>query len=592
MIRIILYIGCCILAEGVFAQQDKQHRVPEFAKMPSESRFDSMNQWYVNNVYLPEVNKSKAERSRLMDEARDYADRSNDIATQVSMTYFKGHFISAFERDSTKGMHYMIAAVDLAEKNGLEYEWAFYTFGIGLFNMTNDQAKSLEYFTRAIEVMDRISPYDKTEVLSAKYVLGTLYFHLRNYGTCIQTIIPVLKGWDNRATKIEMIQATNTIGLAYREIGKSDSALFYFWEVLRLAESKPTDPSWIGIASGNIGSIYLKQGQLDSALIYARRSYKYVKENPSVSGVTVAEVLVLLSSIYIEQHKSDLVIPMLMQADTLIRAKQIYHSYNAQHLMFKVCYLMAKALYEKGNYRVANKYLQKTLELQKEISNLDNAEIYTTVQKQLEAAKHISKMKDAEHAITLSEQRNNFSIAGLCLIGLILFNLYRRERIRTRKNKELFESKEQLLLVEKKQAEQNLLSYIETLQEKNKLIEHVEKEIMLLKMENDSPEKHAMIETLTKLKRSTIITSDDWIQFKFLFEKTHTDFFGKLKERFPDITQAEMRMMALMKLDIPTRKMADMLGISPESTRKTQYRFIKKMNLTGMPDLTGIVNSL
>ncbi|MES2780495.1 MAG: hypothetical protein V4651_11415, partial [Bacteroidota bacterium] len=349
MKRFLLYFLCCIVADNALAQQAKQSRIPEFAKMPAENRYDSINAWYVHNVYLPPVDKSIAERSLLMMEARAYADHSNDMATKASMAFFTGHFISGFERDSARGMHYIIEAFNIAEKYSLQYEWASYTLGLGLMYRDNNKAKSLESLTRAIEVMDRVSVPNKIEVLYAKHILGTLYFHLGNYGACIQTLIPVLNGLEGRAIKIDLIQANNTVGLAYREIGDNDSALFYFRKVLASAEAKPVFPSWIGIAAGNIGSVYLKQHQLDSALIYALKNYDLVKDDPNVSGVGVAEALVLLSTVYLEQHKTDQVISLLSPAEKLITAKQIYYSYNVEYLLLKVNYILARAYHDKGD---------------------------------------------------------------------------------------------------------------------------------------------------------------------------------------------------------------------------------------------------
>ena len=56
-------------------------------------------------------------------------------------------------------------------------------------------------------------------------------------------------------------------------------------------------------------------------------------------------------------------------------------------------------------------------------------------------------------------------------------------------------------------------------------------------------------------------------------------FFQRLKIISPDITLAEQRMAALTRLQLTTRQMASMLGISVDSVHKTRQRLRKRFNL-------------
>ena len=47
----------------------------------------------------------------------------------------------------------------------------------------------------------------------------------------------------------------------------------------------------------------------------------------------------------------------------------------------------------------------------------------------------------------------------------------------------------------------------------------------------------------------------------------------------PDITIAEQRMAALIRLHLTTRQMASLLGISPNSVNKTKQRLRQRFNL-------------
>ncbi len=86
-------------------------------------------------------------------------------------------------------------------------------------------------------------------------------------------------------------------------------------------------------------------------------------------------------------------------------------------------------------------------------------------------------------------------------------------------------------------------------------------------------ERSQYLETLT---HSTILTEDDWARFKELFEKVHPEYIADQKALHPELTRAEMRLIALEKLGLEAQEMANMLGISINSVSKIRQRMHKK----------------
>ncbi len=152
-------------------------------------------------------------------------------------------------------------------------------------------------------------------------------------------------------------------------------------------------------------------------------------------------------------------------------------------------------------------------------------------------------------------------------------------RLKHKKNKEIFEIEKKRAEEEIRNSEKLLLSYIESLKEKNQLIEDFKEEVNRLQSLPNSPVQQEQQEIYEKLHHATILTENDWLEFKTLFLKVHKDFFGRLAERYPDLTQAETRFLALTKLGLSVNEMANMLGISPDSVRKLRLRLRKKLNL-------------
>jgi DNA-binding CsgD family transcriptional regulator len=81
------------------------------------------------------------------------------------------------------------------------------------------------------------------------------------------------------------------------------------------------------------------------------------------------------------------------------------------------------------------------------------------------------------------------------------------------------------------------------------------------------------------LHEAIILTHTDWEKFKEQFEQHYPDFYVKLHDKHPKLTPSEIRLVTLIKLQFSTKKMANILGISPQSIIKTRYRLKKKLKL-------------
>ena len=56
-------------------------------------------------------------------------------------------------------------------------------------------------------------------------------------------------------------------------------------------------------------------------------------------------------------------------------------------------------------------------------------------------------------------------------------------------------------------------------------------------------------------------------------------FFTNLKERYPDLTPGDLRLCALLRLNMPTKDMARMQNLSVRGVEAARYRLRKKLNL-------------
>jgi ligand-binding sensor domain-containing protein len=147
-------------------------------------------------------------------------------------------------------------------------------------------------------------------------------------------------------------------------------------------------------------------------------------------------------------------------------------------------------------------------------------------------------------------------------------------------NEELVQQREELAtqneaLVESKRHQLDL--YTQKIVEKSEIINRITGELELLRGKGTGePES---VQKFSQILQSHILTEDDWERFKTTFNEVYPNFFASLRFRFPDITTAELRLAALIKMNLSLKEASAMLGISSESVKKSRYRLRKKLAL-------------
>ncbi|HRI62457.1 MAG TPA: helix-turn-helix domain-containing protein, partial [Saprospiraceae bacterium] len=106
--------------------------------------------------------------------------------------------------------------------------------------------------------------------------------------------------------------------------------------------------------------------------------------------------------------------------------------------------------------------------------------------------------------------------------------------------------------------------------DKSEMVENLRREMKALATQNQRSEY------LEQLTHSVILTDDDWTHFKELFEKVHPGYLAEQKAQCPDLTRAELRLLALEKLGLDVHEIANILGISTNTVYQTRRRMRKK----------------
>ncbi|MGY6522818.1 MAG: hypothetical protein ACXIUD_13880 [Mongoliitalea sp.] len=122
--------------------------------------------------------------------------------------------------------------------------------------------------------------------------------------------------------------------------------------------------------------------------------------------------------------------------------------------------------------------------------------------------------------------------------------------------------------------------------EKTNLISRLEEEL------NNNQLSSEQQQLVAELSQQTILKEGDWAKFKSLFDKIYPSFFQNLKKNAADITIAEQRMAALTRMELTTKQMAAMLGISVDSVHKTRQRLRNRLQLGADKNLEEFIADL
>ena len=94
------------------------------------------------------------------------------------------------------------------------------------------------------------------------------------------------------------------------------------------------------------------------------------------------------------------------------------------------------------------------------------------------------------------------------------------------------------------------------------------------------------IKSLENIVNFELQDEDNWQQLNLYFDQVNHNFTEKLLKAFPHLTQNDLRVCILVKLNLSIKEMAALLNVSVQGIEKSKYRLKKRLNLNSEDDLT------
>ncbi|MDD3527106.1 MAG: hypothetical protein PHX39_09185 [Bacteroidales bacterium] len=503
-----------------------------------------------------------------------------------------------------------------------------------VFLIKNQYIEALRYYYQALQI-NQSNGFERQEAISL-YHIGLTNLHMANYDQAVDFIIRSLRYWERTAEIANIWNCNELLGNIYISLSNLDKALYYHREALRyrklwveikaqrgFAMSKH-DGLCYAYSYNNIAEVYLKQGLLDSAKYYALLGLKLKSPEGVANNDELANSELNLANIYLALGNADSAKTLATWAAEKYKSVQNLSSYSeALYSLGKIeqslknyssaekyyleglqhasdvlsksniqeGYRLLSDLYlEKSDYQQAYAYFEKYSSLKDSIFNKAKSDAIEEMQIRYEVEKQEQKISAQQVMIEQKKREVRQSVIGgallFLLLLLILLLLWRNKR-----NREKLLTKEaENLRKDLELRNRELVCNVSNIYTKNLVINKVAKTLSKSMGNFKQSNMELVRDIISELKQNLDETS--WKEFEYRFARVHESFYETLDTKFPDLTPAERKICAMLKLSMSSKEIAAITMVRPESVDTARSRIRHKLGIEKDENLAEFLNRL
>lgn len=505
-------------------------------------------------------------------------EKSDSIKTQIALRIANELKFSDWKRT----LHYIQLSEEITKDIDNEKVEADNNFDIGnIYFDKNAQDISLDYYLKSYEY------YKKHNELDRKYDLenniAIVYAIYNNKDKALLYFNDLLKHYTLKKQNLQVGKTLNNIGNLYYNNNILDKAMYYYKKAQEV--SKPLKEKKLNVfIYNNIARCYTQQKKYPEAKKYFN---ELLKLSDSITDHnSKAWVFNSVSNLFLAQNQAD---------------SALYYSKKAKESLIDIYNLEGKNAYEnlyksnilKENYSESAKYFELYDAIQ---DSLNNGERITNIEK----LKLQQQYKENQELQLLKEtkRKSKLYLAGLCVI-LLIFSLiilllrYKNKLIKSKLENELslIKKKELDADLENKNKELVTISMMEI--QRTEIINGIKDNLKQLRFESQKSESQKTINYILKQLEEEKSNNNAWNEFEMYYGKVNESFYKILNIKHPELTYRDKRLCALLKLNLGTKEISNITGLSLKSIENSRTRLRKKLNLTNSKlDLNTYLESL
>lgn len=467
-----------------------------------------------------------------------------------------------------------------------------------LFYHQGRYVQAINYLLQAQKIIR--SAHDANRLARNQNELGTVYYYNEQSQLALSQFMEALAFYRQNRNAPGLAQTYANIGHIYEK--RRDLNRAYEYQKLALANARTVnDVASLAKIYENLGSIFEDKAQYDSAQYYYENALSLSQRVPDEIGQI--EIINNLGDVFRKTGRYQRGLALSREAMQLARRKgEKYQLSSAYRDIAKT-------------YRLLNQpdsaydYIERSRDLVDEIYASETNQQIALLQTLYDVER-----KDSEITQLNAQKRINIIAiiaAGivLLLIGILGAVIISRQRLKIRneqaineQNQQIYRTQNELMQVElknKQLEEENLKGQLglkskelttHTLQiiQKNQVLEEIKNNLIAIVDDDKRDQKKQLRQLVQKISLS--FSQDKyWADFRTIFDQVHPHFFGHFTQQFPDLTATDLRLIALLKMNINSPDVATLLGISSDSLRVARYRLRKKLKLSEGESLSAYI---
>ena len=350
------------------------------------------------------------------------------------------------------------------------------------------------------------------------------------------------------------ILTVNLIGLSYLELKKYDQTIDSFEWILKNNKYALNPTAWKGITLCNLGSVYYRKGNKDKAILYLTQGIPILKQEALLDNLASASMQ--LVKIYVLQKNS-------FEAKRYLNiVTDIQDEIKSTTFSYEINKVLSDYYQLEGNSKLALSYLQLANRYKDSIDFSVNKNKMHAAEMNFAKEKQRLLLNQIEEKIT----HQRIIVIVLSLFTLLLFITLRiffdRSKLKLKIEQQELRDKNIIITTELDRANVRLEQFLQS----------------RLQKDRENPITGDQENIVSKLTNESMLhTEADWTEFRTLFEQAHPRYLQRVKEKLPKISPAELRLIAIHKLDLNTNEMALILNISSDAVRKSKKRLSLKI---------------
>jgi tetratricopeptide (TPR) repeat protein len=470
-----------------------------------------------------------------------------------------------------------------------------------IFVSQGDLSNASNSFFRALRIAEMYQ--DTVKIIGLYNGIATMYFHLDDFKKAKKFL---LKGYEisgGYEKSLSYKRLLSQLGSYYNRAYVFDSAEYFYKKSLDITRKLNARDDIAG-AYLNLGNLNCRQKKFENGKAYLDTSLILFKEL-KLDG-NEAKVYDSYSTMYYALNNWD---SSLYYAEkSLVVRRKIGFAPGIQSALYR----LAAGYDKRGDYKNSLKYAKQYIlftdsivgdKIQSKIADYEAK--YETAKKERDIIKLKAEQKAQKDKVLILWI--SFSSVSLILL-LIVWSIYQK-----RKKDGIIHQKEQLVLKNKKaladaeleksklQEERlkkeiqykskQLTTHALNMMQKNTLMQEIQEELVSVSKKANSENK-PVLNRIKMLIKKNLRSEKDWDLFKLYFEDVNKNFYDELGKLSPELTSNDIKLCALLKLNMNIKESASVLNIEPASVKTARYKLRKKLGLQPADDLIEFIRKI